>query len=60
MGWEAEAALFVPRKTTAVLRLFCLGGISEVSSAFNRLVVHAPRWLEVRPLELLSAAFDCF
>ena len=52
MAWEDANHLFVPRKPTAVLRVFCLGGISETSLSFQSYVVHAPQWLEVRPIEL--------
>ena len=57
LPWETEAALSVPRKPTASLRLFCLGGISETSASFQEFLLHAPKWLEVRPLELPGHGF---
>ena len=45
LSWEVQCGLYVPRKPTAVLRVFCLGGISESSMAFGRWVTSAPAWL---------------
>ena len=57
LSWEAQGGLFVPRKPTALVRLFCLGGISETSASFSKMVVNSPSWLELRPIDLPGQGF---